>query len=74
MASHDLNATLLAWPPRHEVVEHINAELDVLVIVLDGDGSAIVDGETHDLAAGTAILISVHRRRGPLQIQTTADR
>jgi quercetin dioxygenase-like cupin family protein len=32
-------------------------ELDVLVIVLDGHGSAIIDGESHDLAAGSAILI-----------------
>jgi len=90
MASADLNATLLAWPPGHEVAEHLNGELDMLVIVLDGSGSAIIDGELHDLAAGSAILIprgtrrritsgdegvrylSVHRRRGPLQIQAPA--
>jgi quercetin dioxygenase-like cupin family protein len=92
MASTDLNATLLAWPAGHEVAEHLNGELDVLVIVLDGRGSAIIDGETHDLTAGSALLIprgtrrcitadepglrylSVHRRRGPLQIQTTPER
>jgi uncharacterized cupin superfamily protein len=92
MASTDLNATLLAWPPGHEVAEHLNDELDVLVIVLDGRGSAIIDGECHDLAAGSAMLIprgtrrrikaddaglrylSVHRRRGPLQIHAAADR
>ena len=87
MASTDLNATLLAWRPGHEVPEHVNEELDVLVIVLSGNGTAIIDGESHDLAAGNAILVprgtrrqitagdlglrylSVHRRRGPLQIQ-----
>jgi mannose-6-phosphate isomerase-like protein (cupin superfamily) len=92
MASTDLNATLLAWPPGHEVAEHVNEELDVLVIVLDGHGSATIDGELHDLAAGSALLVprgtrrrikaddaglrylSVHRRRGPLQIQTAPDR
>jgi mannose-6-phosphate isomerase-like protein (cupin superfamily) len=92
MASADLNATLLAWPSGHEVAEHVNGELDVLVIVLDGCGGAIIDGEIHDLMAGSAILIprgtrrriisgdaglrylSVHRRRGPLQIQTTMQR
>lgn len=86
IASTDLNATLLAWPPGHVVAEHVNAELDVLVVVLDGAGSAVVDGATHVLAAGCALLIpraarrciragapglryvSVHRRRGPLQI------
>jgi mannose-6-phosphate isomerase-like protein (cupin superfamily) len=92
MASADLNATLLAWPPGHGVADHVNGELDVLVIVVQGRGSAVVDGEVHDLAAGSALLIprgtrrritagdvglryvSVHRRRGPLQIQTTPDR
>lgn len=92
MASADLNATLLAWPPGHEVAEHVNGELDVLVIVVEGRGSAIIDGEVHELSAGKALLIprgarrritsddvglryvSVHRRRGPLQIQTTPDR
>ncbi len=91
MASTDLNATLLAWPPAHEVAEHVNEELDVLVVVLDGHGAAIIDGETHDLAAGSALLVprgtrrriiageagirylSVHRRRGPLQIQATPE-
>ena len=37
LASSDLNATLLAWPAGHSVVEH-TTELDVLVIVLGGDG------------------------------------
>jgi mannose-6-phosphate isomerase-like protein (cupin superfamily) len=86
MASSDLNATLLCWPAGHEVVEHVNAELDVLLVVLEGRGSALIDGISHDLAAGSAILIaagarrriaagdgglrylSIHRRRGPLQI------
>jgi mannose-6-phosphate isomerase-like protein (cupin superfamily) len=92
MASTDLNATLLVWPPAHEVAEHVNEDLDVLVVVLDGHGAAVIDGETHELAAGTAILIprgtrrrivaaeaglrylSVHRRRGPLQIEMPPPR
>jgi mannose-6-phosphate isomerase-like protein (cupin superfamily) len=92
MASADLNATLLAWPPGHEIAEHVNEELDVLVVVLAGNGCAVIDGESHDVASGSAILIpqgtrrtitagdgglrylSVHRRRGPLQIQMTTDR
>jgi uncharacterized cupin superfamily protein len=92
MASMDLNATLLAWSPGHVVAEHVNGELDVLVVVLDGRGSAIIDGQAHELTAGSALLIprgthrcitadepglrylSVHRRRGPLQIQTAPER
>jgi mannose-6-phosphate isomerase-like protein (cupin superfamily) len=86
MASTDLNATLLAWPPGHEIAEHVNAELDVLIIVLSGQGIVAVDGRRHELTAGSALLVacgtsrcieagpgglrylSVHRRRGPLQI------
>jgi mannose-6-phosphate isomerase-like protein (cupin superfamily) len=90
MASADLNATLLSWPAGHELAEHVNAELDVLMIVMSGGGVVIVDGRPHALSAGSAILVacgtrrrieagpaglrylSVHRRRGPLQIQGTA--
>ena len=92
MASTDLNATLLAWPAGHELAEHLNEELDVLVIVLDGRGCAVIDGVTHVLETGSAILIprgtrrritsgdtglrylSVHRRRGPLQIHELHQR
>jgi len=91
MASSDLNATLLAWPPGHEIAEHSNAELDVLVVTLAGHGTATIDGTPHDLTAGTALLVprgtrrriqaggdglrylSVHRRRGPLQIQRSPE-
>ena len=90
LASTDLNATLLAWPAGHEVAEHANTELDVLVIVLDGGGVALVNGVEHQLQPGAALLIekgarrliragatglryvSVHRRRGPLQIDRAA--
>jgi quercetin dioxygenase-like cupin family protein len=86
LASSDLNATLLSWPPDHELAEHANTELDVLVIVLEGSGVATVDEQAHELVPGTALLVekgssrairagadglrylSVHKRRGPLQI------
>jgi mannose-6-phosphate isomerase-like protein (cupin superfamily) len=87
MASGDLNATLLVWPPGHEVAEHTNTELDVLLLVLEGGGVAVADEQEHALSPGTALLIpkgssrairagargiryvSVHSRRGPLQIE-----
>jgi quercetin dioxygenase-like cupin family protein len=89
MASSDLNATLLVWPAGHELQEHTNDERDVMLIVLEGDGVAVVDGREHGLVAGTALLIekarsrslragangirylSVHTRRGALQIEAT---
>ena len=87
IASADLNATLLSWPVGHEVPEHVNAGLDVFVVVLTGHGTVTIDGRPHDLAGGSAILVprgarrrivagdsgvrylSIHRRRGPLQIE-----
>jgi mannose-6-phosphate isomerase-like protein (cupin superfamily) len=92
MASSDLNATLLAWPPGHELVEDTNSELDVLLIVLEGGGAATIDEQEQALGPGSALLVqkgssrairagaegvryvSVHRRRGPLQIAETSGR
>jgi quercetin dioxygenase-like cupin family protein len=86
LASSDLNATLLAWPPGHELAADTNRGLDVLLIVLEGGGVATVDEQEHALVPGYALLVekgssrairagadgvryvSVHRRRGPLQI------
>jgi len=86
MASDDLNATLLAWPAGEGVAGHVNAELDVLVVVLEGSATVTIDDVAHALAAPAALLVprdarrairagaggvrylSVHRRRGPLQI------
>ena len=86
MASFDLNATLLAWPAGHATAEHVNDELDVLLVVVAGAVTVTLDGEEHALAAPATLLVargarrairagtdgarylSVHRRRGPLQI------
>jgi len=86
MASADLNATLLAWAAGHEIAEHVNAELDVLLVVVAGTVTVTIDDAPHELLAPAALLIargarrairagadgarylSVHRRRGPLQI------
>ena len=92
MASADLNATLLAWPPGHEVAAHTNSEVDVLLIVLEGGGVAKVDQQEHALVPGIALVVekgssrviragadglrylSVHRRRGPLQVAGMPER
>ena len=57
MASNDLNATLLVWPAGYEVAEHTNAELDVLLIVLEGGGVAVIDAREHAISPGDALLI-----------------
>jgi mannose-6-phosphate isomerase-like protein (cupin superfamily) len=62
-ASADLNATLLAWPPGHAVAEHVNAERDVLLVVLEGSCTLVVDGEEQQLGAGEPVVIEQGRRR-----------
>ena len=54
IASADLNATLLAWPAGHQVAEHVNAEVDVLVVVVAGTGTASVDGHRRVSAQSSA--------------------
>jgi quercetin dioxygenase-like cupin family protein len=55
--SDDLNATLLAWPAGEANPEHVNAERDVLVVVVSGGGSLEVDGQAHELGPGDAVLV-----------------
>lgn len=62
-ASEDLNATLLAWPPGHAVSEHVNAERDVLLVVLEGSCTLVVDGEDQRLGRGEPALVEKGRRR-----------
>ena len=57
MQSEELNATLLEWPPGGGVAEHVNDELEVIVLVLAGSASVIVDGAEHQLAAGALLLV-----------------
>jgi quercetin dioxygenase-like cupin family protein len=57
LQSDDLNATLLAWPAGGGVAEHVNDEVDVLVVVLAGSLRARVDGAEHELAAGALLLV-----------------
>ncbi len=57
VASEELNATVMDWPPGHETPEHVNAERDVLVVVLRGAATVVVDGVAHERAAGEAIVI-----------------
>ena len=83
---HDLNVNLVRFPAGRGVDEHVNEEVDVLVIGVSGSGLVEVDGREHHLRPGTVAFVpkgarrstgsesgdfaylTVHRRRGPLQI------
>ena len=61
--SEDLNATLLEWPAGEGPPEHVNAERDVLVVVLSGSASVLIDEHERILSAGEALVIEKGRSR-----------
>ena len=63
LQSDELNATLLAWPPGGGVAEHVNDQLEVLMVVLDGSARVTLDGDGLDLEAGHLLLIPRGRTR-----------
>jgi quercetin dioxygenase-like cupin family protein len=48
-AGSDLNANLVKLSPGGHIDCHRNAEVDVVIVVVDGAGDLIVDDETHAL-------------------------
>lgn len=58
--SADLNANLAHLDPGHAVGAHVNDAVDVLVVVLVGDGEVAVDHEVHPVHAH----VVVHVPRG----------
>ena len=57
MESGDLNATLLSWPSGEGVAEHRNDERDVLVVMLEGSATVVLDGVEHGLSGGQLMLL-----------------
>lgn len=68
-SSRDLNANLVHLDPGHEIGEHVNDAVDVLVVVLVGRGVVDVDGAGHDVAAGAV----AHVPRGARRTIRAAD-
>ena len=57
VASEELNATIMEWPPGHATPAHVNEERDVLVVVLRGSAVVRVDGVEHKRAEGQALVV-----------------
>ncbi len=57
VATEDLNATLLVWPPGEGPAEHVNEHRDVLYVVLAGGGELRLDGEPRRLHEGDALVV-----------------
>jgi len=56
-ASRDLNANLVRFGAGAGVGEHVNDDVDVLVVVVSGTGLVGVDGEEHAVANGDAVFV-----------------
>jgi len=59
----DLNVNLVRFPPGKGVGEHVNEEIDVLVIGVSGSGIVAVNGCEQHLRAGTVAFIPKGARR-----------
>jgi mannose-6-phosphate isomerase-like protein (cupin superfamily) len=64
IASDDLNANVLAWPAGGGVAEHTNDERDVLLVIVAGGGSVLLDGGQIELRAPQLLLIPRGASRG----------
>lgn len=62
--SEQLNVNLLRLSSGEGVSPHINNELDVLLVVFEGIGELIVDGDTLELQAGLSFLVPRGASRG----------
>jgi quercetin dioxygenase-like cupin family protein len=62
--SEDLNANLVVFRAGEGVDAHVNAEVDVLLLGIAGAGVIEVDGVSHDLHPGQALIIPKGARRG----------
>ena len=64
--SADLNVNLLHWVAGEGVAAHINAEVDVLLVGVAGEGEVSVDSERYLLRPGCVILVPKGRERSTL--------
>jgi mannose-6-phosphate isomerase-like protein (cupin superfamily) len=68
--SEDLDCTLLHWEQGRGVAEHVNDEVDVVMVVLEGEGEVTVDGIARGLRPGHALMIPKGLRRS---VSATSD-
>ena len=59
----DLNATLLVWGAGEGTPEHVNAECDVLMLVLAGSTVVRLDGDSHAVQTGDVVIVEKGRTR-----------
>ena len=53
----DLNVNLVVLRAGHSIAEHINREVDVLLVGIEGGGRVTIDGHASELSAGQLMII-----------------
>ena len=61
--SDQLNVNLLRLPAGDGVAEHVNSEVDVVLVVFEGSGDLTVDGTNYPLGPGHAFVVPRGARR-----------
>lgn len=56
--TEQLNATILSWEKGRGLEAHVNHELDVVLVVLEGEGEAFIEDEKISLRAGMIVPIA----------------
>jgi quercetin dioxygenase-like cupin family protein len=62
--SEQLNVNLLRLPTGDGVAEHVNDQVDVVIVVFEGNGELTVDGAAYQLRAGRVLVVPRGVRRG----------
>ncbi len=70
-ASEDLNVNLVVFGEGAGVQAHVNSEVDVLLVGIEGQGRVLVDDVVHVLKVGQAVLVPKGTRR---QIEAVGER
>ena len=55
--SEDLDVTLLSWGEGRSIEAHVNSEVDVVLISIEGEGVVTIEGVAHELRPGQLLLI-----------------
>ncbi len=63
LGSADLNLNLIHFAAGDGVAAHVNAELDVVGVVISGEGTLVVDDSTHELRPGMLFFLPKGARR-----------
>ena len=71
LSSGDLNVNMLRFTGDEGIERHVNREVDVLIVALDGSGIVEVEDTRFDLTAGQAVVIPKGTERA---IRSAGDR